>query len=156
MMETVEPIRSKREINAMKRHLSPRDRLLFVMGINSALRISDLLRLKVRDVRGATHLSIREQKTNKPKKFLLNGAIQRELSNFLTDDMTDEEFLFKSRKGMNQPITSVQAGRALKNAATKAGIKDNINTHSLRKTWAYWRFISGEKTAHLQSVEPFE
>ncbi|SFS92885.1 tyrosine-type recombinase/integrase [Marininema halotolerans] len=94
-METVEAIRSKPEINAMKRHLSPRDRLLFVMGINSAIRISDLLRIKVKDVRGATHLSIREQKTNKPKKFLLNGAIQRELSNFLTAEMTDDEFLFK-------------------------------------------------------------
>ncbi|WP_425435288.1 hypothetical protein [Marininema halotolerans] len=37
-------------------------------------------------------------------------------------------------------------------STVKAGIKDNINTHSLRKTWAYWRFVSGEKTALISKA----
>lgn len=52
-MKTVSPIKDKRQIEAMKKALgNPRDRLLFIFGINSGLRISDILVLKVGDVRG--------------------------------------------------------------------------------------------------------
>ena len=53
-MKTVEPIRSPAKILAIKKNLkmenSPRNYLLFTIGVNSALRSSDLLGLKVSDV----------------------------------------------------------------------------------------------------------
>ena len=54
-MEFVQPIRDKKQIEAIKRHLKGneyglRDLCLFTLGINSGLRISDLLKLKVGDV----------------------------------------------------------------------------------------------------------
>lgn len=52
-MNTVEPIRDKVKLEAMKRYLrgqSVRDYVLFIFGVNSGLRISDLLKLKVSDV----------------------------------------------------------------------------------------------------------
>ena len=52
-MEYVDPIRDINKINAIKRNLqqkSPRDFLLFVIGINTGIRVSDLLSLKVGDV----------------------------------------------------------------------------------------------------------
>lgn len=77
-MEFVQPIRDRRKIAAMKRILAsnPRNHLLFVLGINSALRISDLLRLRVSDVVDESgkireSLEIREQKTDKTKQFEL-------------------------------------------------------------------------------------
>ncbi|CAM4454328.1 Tyr recombinase domain-containing protein [Paenibacillus typhae] len=67
-MEFVEPIRSKKQIDALKKYLrgqNIRDYLLFVLGINSGLRISDLLKLQVEEVYNQDRISIREQKTGK-------------------------------------------------------------------------------------------
>lgn len=44
-------------------------------------------------------------------------------------------YAFKSRKGVNNPISSVQAWRILKKAFTENGIYENVSTHSLRKTF---------------------
>jgi len=81
-MNTVQPIRSTSKIGEIKRMLKPnrRDYLLFVLGINTGLRIGDLLRLQVKDVlfkksntpKGV--LDIREEKTHKERRVLLNAA----------------------------------------------------------------------------------
>lgn len=44
-------------------------------------------------------------------------------------------YAFQSRKGVNNPISSVQAWRILKKAFTENGIYENVSTHSLRKTF---------------------
>ena len=64
-MEFVEPIRDKRKIELVKVILKEngfRDYKLFLMGINSGLRISDILKLKVADVRSKRYIEIKEQK----------------------------------------------------------------------------------------------
>ena len=66
-MEFVEPIRGKRKIELVKVILKKndfRDYMLFLMGINSGLRISDILKLKVSDVRGKRYIEVKEQKTD--------------------------------------------------------------------------------------------
>lgn len=66
-MEFVEPIRGKRKIELVKVILKKndfRDYMLFLMGINSGLRISDILKLKVSDVRGKQYIEVKEQKTD--------------------------------------------------------------------------------------------
>lgn len=66
-MEFVEPIRDKRKIEVVKVILKKndfRDYMLFLMGINSGLRISDILKLKVSDVRGKQYIEVKEQKTD--------------------------------------------------------------------------------------------
>ncbi len=79
MSGVVQPIRSKRDIDKMKKALAgkPRDLLLFIFGINSALRISDILKLKVGDVRGKESVSLKETKTRKSKRFHLNSSIKK-------------------------------------------------------------------------------
>ena len=65
-MEFIEPIRDKRKIELVKVILKKngfRDYMLFLMGINSGMRISDILKLKVADVRGKRYIEIKEQKT---------------------------------------------------------------------------------------------
>ena len=67
---TVDPIRSLKEINRIKRSLkdNPRDLLLFTLGINNGLRIGDILRLKVKDVmhlQAGESFTITEEKTKK-------------------------------------------------------------------------------------------
>ena len=78
-MEYVQPIRDIQKIEEVKSILKEsgtRDLLLFTMGINTALRVSDLLKFKVGDVRGKTHIELKEQKTGKLKRFPLRGNLQ--------------------------------------------------------------------------------
>ncbi len=150
-MELVQPIKNKRDIERMKKALgNPRDRLLFIFGINSALRISDILKLKVGDVRGR-EVVMREQKTGKYKKFPLNDAIRKAVRDLVPANASDDDWLFPSRKG-DKSITRVQAYRVLNAAADRAGINVEIGTHSLRKTFAYHAYKSGVDLSVLMTV----
>lgn len=151
-MQTVEPIRDKLLIQAMKDELkreSDRNCFLFVMGINTGLRISDLLPLQVRDVRGQTHIVLKEKKTNKTKRFLINFEL-RQLIDHYTALMTDEDYLFSSYK-TGLPIQRVQAYKVLNKAAKRVGIS-NFGTHSMRKTFGFWHYTINKNVALLQDI----
>ena len=102
---TVDPIRNIKDIKKVKRKLrsNPRDLLLFTLGVNNGLRISDLLNLRVGDVRGlgiGQTLKILERKTGKMNVLMVNKETRKVLDAFLNEaDPGDEEYLFKSRKG---------------------------------------------------------
>jgi integrase len=69
-MQTVQPIRDRAKIEAMKKILRAstlRNELLFVLGINTGLRISDILALNIADVSTVDRLELREKKTNKKR-----------------------------------------------------------------------------------------
>lgn len=151
-MNAVSPIRSKRKIEELKKALSPMYRLMFVIGINSALRVSDLLKLKVKDVRDRDYITLVEQKTKKTKRFKLNAAIKREVKAYLaTGDFKDEDYLFKSPRG-NKPVSRIAAYKALNKAAREVGIEEEIGTHTMRKTFGYWAHKAGVDIATLQRI----
>lgn len=101
----VDPIRSKKDIKSILKLLSdnPRDRLLFLMGINNGLRCGDLLKLKVKDVRGmkiGDSLTIREGKTGKENVLVINKPVHEALKLHLdVKKPEDGDYLFESRKG---------------------------------------------------------
>ena len=142
-MKTVQPIRDKNKINEMKIELKKqgtRDYLLFLLGINTGLRISDIIKLQVLDVLNEdrtpkTHITITEKKTGKLKKFKINDSLSREIIEY-TKSMEMNDYLFTSRKGINKPITRIQAYRILNTVAKKIGLEE-IGTHTLRKTFGY-------------------
>src|SRR5579875_1148414 len=139
LMEFVEPIRDKRKIEAMKlvlRGSNLRDYCLFVLGINSGLRVSDLLRLNIQDVvneRGKVlnRITVREKKTRKTKGFPISNNSRKAIEEYLEKrgSYLRSEPLFISRKG-NTPIQRVQAWKALNKAAKAVGLKDRIGTHT--------------------------
>ncbi len=157
-MNFVEPIRDRAKIEAIKKVLSrnPRDLLLFTLGINSALRVSDLLSLRIDGVVGEggklqKFLEIREKKTGKLKRFEINQSVRRALRGYLRESKARrEDFLFKSREGDNRPITRQQAHRILSSAARDVGITDRIGTHTLRKTFGYHALKAGVSLPLLQ------
>ncbi len=70
-MHIVQPIRSLEKIQEVKQYLlnkNKRDYFLFIFGINSALRISDILPLQVKDVQNKDHLWATESQNEKEKK----------------------------------------------------------------------------------------
>lgn len=141
-MNYVQPIREQEKIEEMKVQLrknGTRDYLIFYMGINTGLRISDIIRLKVLDILNndktvKTHIDIVEEKTNKKKRFKLNNGLVEELKQF-TKNMEFEEYIFKSRKGKNNPITRVQAYRILTSAAQKIGLQEIRNSYLEKDFW---------------------
>ena len=151
-MNEVQPIRNRRDINAMKKALRGRDLLLFVFGINSGLRISDILKLRVADVRDRDSIVISEKKTGKAKRFIFNDAIKQAVRQLVPADVPPNSFLFRSRKGDNKPISRVTAYRVLNEAAKRVGIAEPIACHSLRKTFGYHAYKNGTDLALLQSI----
>ena len=78
-MNVVEPIKEKKNIKKIEKFLAKknkRDLLLFVMGTNTGLRISDILALNVKDVKNKDFINIVEKKTGKLKRFPLNEKIK--------------------------------------------------------------------------------
>ena len=152
-MEYVEPIRSIEKIELVKRILKTngvRDFLLFLMGINIGLRISDILKLRVEDVRNRDYIEITEQKTGKYKRFPITKSFKSDLEDFIIDK-SDEEWLFSSQRG-GKPITRIQAYRIISKACLKAGIKTRIGTHTLRKTFGYHFYNKTKDIALLQCI----
>ena len=151
-MNYVQPIRDKNKIEEIKSFLKQngsRDLLLITMGINTGLRISDLLKLKVIEVRNKSHVEIKEQKTGKIKRFPLLGNLQSMIDEY-TKGKLDNEYLFRSREGANKPITRVMTYKIINNACRKAGIIDSIGTHTLRKTFGYHHYQQFHDVAILQ------
>ena len=143
---TVEPIRDRSKIEQMYRYLNGNDAkygLIFKFGLNTGLRISDILPLKVKDIFAHEeiffeYLVIKEKKTKKEKKIKLNTALRENLLFYVQENsLTEKDYLFPSRKG--DCIGRIQAYRVLKQASDIIGI-ENFGTHSLRKTWGYWTY----------------
>ncbi len=152
-MKFVEPIRDKKQIEKVKQILkkqNKRDYLLFILGINSGLRISDILKLKVKDVKNKQYIEIQEQKTKKFKRFPITDSFKYDLDNYICNKLSNE-WLFRSRK-CNKPITRVQAYRIINNACVNAGINFRIGTHTLRKTFGYHFYREKKDIALLQNI----
>ena len=119
------------------------------MGINTGLRISDILKLKVGDLKGS-HISMREMKTGKQKRIQITAALRRELKWYI-EDMEDYEYLIKSRQGKNRPIGRSMAYKILSGAAAEFGL-DEIGTHTLRKTFGYHMYMQTKNIALLMEI----
>lgn len=150
-MEIVEPIRDKKQLEAVKKVLrgsSLRNYSLFVLGINSGLRVSDLIALTVSDVmdeRGKMkdRINLHEEKSGKAKDFPIAENARKALAEYLATrpNCPPEEPLFKSRK--HGAIQRQQVWAIINEAARSVGIKDKIGTHTMRKTFGYHAYQDG-------------
>lgn len=89
-MNLVEPIRDKKQVKAVEDYLAKKNklnRLLFVLGCNSGLRISDILALDIKDVKSKSHIELVEKKTGKLKRFPINNKLKNLLLNLLKAKM---------------------------------------------------------------------
>jgi integrase len=139
----VDPIRRPEDIQAIRLILSktPRDLLLFTLGINNGLRAGDLLMLKVRDVKSlkaGEFITIKENKTGKQNILMVNKFVHKALKDYLQKVRPeDEDYLFASRK-TKAPLT-IQAVNAMVKKWTRMIHLDhgNYGAHTLRKTFGF-------------------
>lgn len=155
-MNLVQPIKDIKTIEKFKNEVkkeSYRDYIMVLIGLNTGLRIGDIVPLKVKDVMDKTHILIQEQKTNKTKRFPITH-IKYELDMYV-EGMEDEDYLFQSRqrnsKGIKSHISTTQAYRRLKKVANRLGIKE-FGTHSLRKSFGYHYYKRTKDIAKLMEI----
>lgn len=156
-MKFVQPIRNIRKVEVIKHYLierNERDYILFMIGINTGFRISDILLLTVKDVKG-THIEIIEGKTKKFKKMKIRKALRKALDDFIKGKQ-DYEYLFTGRSkkhtGLSdEPIDSSTAYKILSRAARANGVEE-IGTHSMRKTFGYHFYLKTKDVALLMEL----
>lgn len=189
-MEVVKPIKSIEKIEAMKNELErcnnkgeaekryfegKRNRAIFCTGINSALRVSDIRQLDLKDVFDENvkflEVGLKEQKTKKNKEFPLTDTLMEELKNYIhcyfyvlyeidINNIQEEEKAKVKEIIETKPLfpsercgylSRVQIYRILNKAAAKVGLEE-IGTHTMRKTFGYWFYKRTKDIAMLQKL----
>ncbi len=133
---------------ALNGPFAARDRALFLLGVKSGFRISELLSLRLLDVMRAGRLLDRVSIARRNMKKKVEGctillhpdaklALQEWIEQLRQNGyLTSDTLISQSRKGRNAALSRVQAYRILQSAYERAGGNGNTGTHSMRKTFA--------------------
>jgi integrase len=161
IMAATEPIRTKHQIRELAEYFlrrgELRNQVLVVLGVRTALRISDLLRLKWEDVydfeRGHVHASLVlvEKKTGKAKTVALHKSAVRALALFASRAAKRDAFLIENSR-TRKAISRVQAYRLIRAAAEALAFQVRVSCHSLRKTFGYHAWKSGVSPAVIMEI----
>lgn len=152
MSYNVQPLRTQQEINdflfCLRRNKNAeRDVFLFLIGINSGLRMSDIVKLKKKDVISSKNPRIVEQKTGKTRILYLSSL--QELIQDYTKDLEPEDYLFPSTKGGHLEVNTVY--QMFQKVAALLD-RDDIGTHTLRKTFGYHYYKKTKDVATLMEI----
>ena len=145
----VEPIRDRKDIALIKKILAgrPLDLAMFVVGINTNLRASDLLNITIDQVRGlrpGESFELREKKTGKQRRVTMNAACVNAIKpliekNSLQKAGPESGMLFVGQRG---PVTVPGLSKKVKVWCQEAKLKGNYAAHTLRKTWGYHQRVT--------------
>ena len=161
---TSEPIKSMDDIMRVSKYLLDnrryRDNMLFIVGINFGLRVSDLRQLRFAHLINEdgqsfkTSFPIFEQKTRNTRKhkrnryITINTAVQQAVITYLKNlpeppSLSDYMFRSESNHGgsKNEPIHRNSVDRILKGLAKDLDLNIQMSTHTLRKTFAYHQMV---------------
>lgn len=164
-MAAAEPIRDKKQLKALGEYFLKRGQFRnYVLGACTALRVSDLLRLRWADVYDEERdefrprVIVKEKKTGKTKTIALNKQALHALRLYFPYKRGD--FVFASNRKDGWAISRVQAWRIIHGAALAVGILGKTSCHSLRKTWGYHAWNSGAVspvvTMHIYNHSSYE
>lgn len=139
-----EPIKDLKDVRLIKKLLEgrPRDFAIFVVGCNTNLRASDILRLRVsqvQDLSPGDTIEIKERKTGKVRKVTLNGAAVSAIRELLKEHPGDGDALFVGQRG---PLTVPTVHNLVKRWCREINLCGNYGSHTLRKTWGYHQRVT--------------
>ena len=161
IMATTQPVRDKQQLRELVSYYLKlgqlRNYLLIVLAIYTALRISDLLRLKWDDVYDfknncvRTSITIVEKKTRKSKTIALNRIIIKALTMYASVAAESGNFIIEN-KNTGEAISRIQAYRLVRAAAEAVKILTRVSCHSLRKTFGYLAWKKGVSPAVIMEI----
>lgn len=159
---TAEPIKSVDDINRISSFLVKnkryRDNMLFIVGINFGLRVSDLLSLRFSsiindDLSFKTEFAIFEKKTRNTRKvkknryITINDAVVEAVTLYLVNCPSKlNDYMFRSQsnnKNGNNPLSRMAVDNILKGIARDCNIDAKVSSHTLRKTFGYHQMMMG-------------
>lgn len=129
--------------------------LLLLLGFNTAFRVGDLCRLRVRDVRGRAYIRMAAQKTGKISEVALTQEAQRRISAALAGrDPENWALLSRQRDGSGdaRPVSRQRCYAIVREIARRAGFKEHTGCHTLRKTFAWQYYKACGDLAELQDM----
>lgn len=127
---------AEEEENKEQVYLWDRNYMILHLGRNLAFRIEDLLQLKTDNFKNGG-IYIREFKTGKEQAFELHPSLRKDLEDYINrNKLVEGEYLFKSRKGTNMPITRQRAWQIIKELSDEVKVSYVVGCHSLRKYFA--------------------
>ena len=142
-----------------KLKIAHRNKLVFVLGINLGLRASDLLERTWNDFVHSIDsdgnivfnecFKLKPKKTkrfNKYVKVFINNIVKNTIREYVAQYpiYSLDERVFYSQKGINKSIDPRSLWRIMDKTAKKAGINQNIGTHTLRQTFGFWAWRNAE------------
>ncbi len=163
-MGTTQPIRNKEDLKRFMEyyrtvHYVPRNYALILFGLYTALRISDILSLKWKDIYDfekncfVEHLYIQEKKTQKQTCIPLNRHVKEALLLYKKQRNPNvEDCIFTKTTNYKTPLSRSQAYRIIRHAAEETLEEPNISCHSLRKTFGYHAWKQGTPPALLMDI----
>ena len=147
-----EPIKSKKDIQKVEQYLkehNKRDYVIWVLGLNSGLRVSDIVGLNVSDVVDKTHITIIEKKSQKRKSFYINDKLKKVLKDYTKGRALDEP-LFLGKQGKR--LDRSQVYRFIKSACSACGLKIQAGTHTMRRSFGYHHYQQYHDPVILQKI----
>ncbi|WP_141527231.1 tyrosine-type recombinase/integrase [Bacillus cereus] len=159
MKRAKQPIPNEKQLEAIKNILlqsSKRDALLFVLAVNSGLKVSEILQLQIGDVLDEDQnirpsILFYNKKVKIYKWFTVNENLQNAIKDYMNERniWKPNEPLLKSQKKTGSSITRQHAWHILNTAAIIAGL-EKISSSTLLKTWGYYAYKSGVNIEFLQ------
>lgn len=165
-MNTVQPIRDedalRRCFEIAREHDRQRKKneicweLLLAIGFSTSLRISDISRMRVRDIVGTERVQVVAKKTGKITNIFINREARKRIERLLRDKKPDD-LVFLSRQkerdsGRPRAISRQRAYQIINRIAREAGIRDKIGCHTLRKTFGYRYYKQTGDIVSLQKI----
>lgn len=144
----------KDDLKRIREYFRMRDKVVILslinIGVNVALRYSDLSKLCFEHIRPNAVMSIVEQKTKKRRDFKLNKTCLQQIKvlkkYYLSKGISPTGYLFKSmkfsyvQKGEDHFLSIRSFNRYLKEVEKDLQLNYSIGSHSLRKTWGYFHY----------------
>lgn len=162
-MKITEPIKNKKDVNKLlkfylkKRNLSYRNYLLIAIGLFTALRISDILRLEWSDVLEENgeireRIAVVEKKTGKLNIIKINKRLEKAILLASTNTADKTGLIFKGGRDKRRHLNRSQAYRIVKKAVNELNLGKHISCHSLRKTVGYHMYLKGLSPVLLMNI----
>ena len=139
-MNWVAPIRDDETLGRFTEYLKQMDEkyyLMFALGVGTGMQLQDVLKLKVKDVRGKDSLEAEIGARHIKRTFVFPDELKECIETF-TEGKDPESALIRGHASSCEPLSREQAYRALKNAGHAIGLS-SIGAQTMRKTFA-WRY----------------
>ena len=157
-MAKVKAIKNIEKVKEFGRELEKKHKkwsMLYKIMLFSGLRVSDVLKLKVKDFRG-NRVEVIEQKKYKVREIKLPEAFKKEMRKYVKEfNLKDDDYIIFSRKkdaqGNIKAVSRIQAYRVIKEVSEALGM-EHIGCHSTRKTFGYFEYQETKDIVRLQHI----